>query len=302
MSIKLYDIKNEKFIEENVPAESFMRFLYSNPFGKLSVWALFKRAFFSRWCGVWADSSFSAKTISKFIVANKINIDEMLLPPESFKSFNAFFTRALKDSARPVEDAQNSEAISFPSDGRHLLIKDVSNADTFYTKGQKFNLEKFLGDKKLAEYFEGGDMLISRLAPVDYHRFHFPFDCVISARRKIEGALFSVSPIALVPRISVFWENRRVLNVLESARFGMCAFVEIGATNVGSIVNSREVGDTVSRGDEAGYFNFGGSCVVTLFPKSANIKWNEKLVEMSAQSVECYSHVNAKSGVGGATL
>ncbi len=292
MSIKLYDLKNKKFIEENVPAEAFMRFLHSTAFGKLSIWALFKRAFFSRLCGVWASSSFSAKAVKKFVKTNKINVDEMLFAPDKYKSFNDFFIRKLKDDARLVEDPQNADAISFPSDGRHLLIRDVTKADVFYAKGQTFNLEKFLGDKKLSEYFEGGDMLISRLAPVDYHRFHFPVDCVVAARRKIEGVLYSVSPIALIPKLSVFWENRRVLNILETERFGKIAFVEIGATNVGSIVNTREVGDTVARGDEAGYFNFGGSCVITLFPKSANIHWNETLLEMSQQSVECYSKVN----------
>lgn len=295
MSIKLYDIKNEKFIEENVPAESFMRFLYSNAFGKLSVWALFKRAFFSRLCGLWASSWLSKKTVASFIEKNAINVDEMLFAPTHYENFNSFFTRKLKEDARKVEGGENEKLISFPSDGRHLLIRNVSQADTFYAKGQKFNLGKFLDDKKLAEHFEGGDMLISRLAPVDYHRFHFPIDCVISARRQIEGALFSVSPIALIPRLSVFWENRRILNILESEHFGKCAFVEIGATNVGSIVNSRQIGDVPARGSEAGLFNFGGSCVITLFPKQ-DIDWNSKLIEMSSQSIECYAKVNTLAG------
>ena len=73
---------------------------------------------------------------------------------------------------------------------------------------------------------------------------------------------------------------------------GLCAFAEIGATNVGSIVNFGKIGDRVSRGAQAGLFRFGGSCLVSVFPPSANLKWNPALVEKSAESVECYAHAN----------
>ena len=295
MSIKLYDIVNEKFIEENVPAESFMRFLYENPVGRFATWALFKRAFFSNICGIWADSKFSKGTINSFIKSNNIDVDEFLFAPSAYKTFNDFFTRQLKEDAINIAEKGNENVISLPSHGRHLVVQNVSEATSFYVKGQKFNLAKFLGDKKLAESFVGGDMLISRLAPVDYHRFHFAISGEIVARKQINGDLLSVSPIALVPRLSVFWENKRVLNIIDNAKLGYCAFVEIGATNVGSIVNSRKVGDVVERGDEAGMFRFGGSCVVSLFPKG-RIAWNETLLEMSAKNIECYARVGTQCG------
>ena len=296
MSIKLYDISNKKFIEENVPAENFMRFLYDNPFGRFATWALFKRAFFSKICGLWADSSISKGTIASFVKSNNIDENEFLLPQSSYKTFNDFFTRELKDGAREIAEKENPNVISLPSDGRHLLVKNITEATSFYVKGQKFNLAKFLGNKKLAEAFEGSDMLISRLAPVDYHRFHFAISGEIVARKQINGALLSVSPIALVPRLSVFWENKRVLNVIDNAQLGHCLFVEIGATNVGSIVNFSKIGDNVERGQQAGMFRFGGSCVVSLFPKD-RITWDETLLEMSQQNIECYGHVGMKCGV-----
>lgn len=294
MGIKLFDIQKNSFAREDVPAESLMRFLYGNPIGALSVWALFKRGFFSRLCGMWAASKRSAKAVAPFVAKNGINCDEMVFSPEKYETFNAFFTRRLVDGARPIEDAGNENAVSFPSDGRHLLVRNVSEADKFYAKGQRFDLRAFFGDAELARNFGGGDMLISRLAPVDYHRFHFPLSGCIAARRLINGALYSVSPIALVPRLSVLWENRRVMNIVENPKFGFYAFFEIGATNVGSIVNTRNVGDCVARGDEAGYFNFGGSCVISIFPKG--VKWNEKLVQMSAEGVECYAKEGMKAG------
>ena len=295
MSIKLFDLEKKEFFNEKVPAEAFMRFMYNSVLGRLSVWALFKRAFFSKLGGLWSHSKFSKRTIAPFIKNNNINVDEMLYAPENFKCFNDFFIRALKDGARVIEGVNSPDMVSFPSDGRHLLIRNISQASSFYVKGQKFNLAEFFKDKKLAKVFEGCDMLISRLAPVDYHRFHFPISGTIVARKEIKGALFSVSPIALVKRLSILWENKRVLNFIENQYFGMCAFVEIGATNVGSIVNLRSVGESVERGDVAGYFNFAGSCVITLIPKD-KFEWNETLIEMSSQNVECYTKAGKFAG------
>ena len=288
MGIKIYNLEKGEFEEEKVCAEGFMRFLYGCRAGNFLVWSLFKRVLFSRLCGLWADSRRSSKAVLKFIADNNINTDEMLYAPSNFKTFNEFFTRALAEGARPLADCD----VSFPSDGRHLLVENVSESDTFYVKGRRFDLASFFGDAALAERFRGADMLISRLCPSDYHRFHYPISGEIAARKEISGSLFSVSPIALVPRLSVLWENKRILNMIESPTLGMCAFVEIGATNVGSIINFDKVGALAVRGAQAGMFNFGGSCVVTLIPKSANIKWNSTLREMSSQSVECYCKAN----------
>ena len=295
MSIKIFDLSQNKFAYESVPAERFMRFLYGNCAGRLALWAMFKRAAFSKICGAWAASGKSKKAVLPFIKKHAIDTDEMLYAPENFKCFNDFFTRALKRGARPIENEGDDGAVSFPSDGRHLLIENVSAADSFYAKGQKFDMASFLGDAKLAEAFGSADMLISRLAPVDYHRFHFPVSGEIAARRAINGALYSVSPIALIPRLRVLWENRRVLNIIENGRLGFCAFVEIGATNVGGIVNSANVGDFVERGGEAGYFNFGGSCVVSIFP-GGKIEWNAALRQMSRANIECYARACRAAG------
>ena len=210
MGIKIYNLEKEKFEEEKVCAEGLMRLLYEKRIGSFMVWVLFKRAFFSRLCGLWADSRRSAKAVFKFIEDNGINTDEMLYAPSNFKTFNEFFTRALADGARPLADCD----VSFPADGRHLLVKNASESDVFFIKGRRFDLSGFLGDAALAERFRGADMLISRLCPADYHRFHYPVSGEIAARKEISGALFSVSPIALVPRLSVLWENKRILNNL----------------------------------------------------------------------------------------
>ena len=297
MSLKLFNIQKGKIDEEKVCAESFMRFLYGTQVGRLTTFAIFKRLFFSRLCGLWADSKRSKKSILKFIADNQIDISEFKNPASQFGTFNDFFTRELADDKRPLAENGNANAVSFPSDGRHLLIENITQNDTFYAKGIKFNLAKFLGDEKLALRFENGSMLISRLAPVDYHRFHYPISGEIIARKSIDGKLFSVSPIALSERLSVFWENKRIVNLIESRQFGVCAFVEIGATNVGCIENFGKLGDVVERGEQAGMFRFGGSCVATIFPKENKIEWNSALREYSPQSIECYARVNELAGI-----
>lgn len=294
MGIKIYNLERSQFEEEPVCAEAFMRFLYRGGFlGRASVSAVFARAFFSKIFGLWADSKISARAIGKFVSDKKINMAESLLSADAFKCWNDFFTRELVPSARPIAEQGNGRAISFPSDGRHLLIRNIGENTSFYAKNSFFSLADFLCDEKLAELFYGGDMLISRLSPLDYHRFHFPFDCEILARKEIKGVLESVSTIALKEKLSILWRNKRVLNILENPLLGRCAFVEIGATNVGTIVNFSKIGSRNSRGTQAGMFKFGGSCVVTLIPRGVQLQYNKTLLEMSAKGIESYAKVNS---------
>ena len=113
----------------------------------------------------------------------------------SYRTFNEFFYRALKPEARPITAG---EAVAvFPADGRHLVFPNVDAVEGFYVKGAKFTLAELLGDGALAAEFAGGAMLISRLCPVDYHRFHFPVAGTPGDARLINGWLYSVSPVAL---------------------------------------------------------------------------------------------------------
>lgn len=298
MKVKFYNPASGKIEDENVCAEGFINFLYGNPAGAPLLWAVFKRAFFSRMCGAWADSGFSAKKIAGFVSSNGVDMTDSAQPVGEFKTFNAFFTRALKDGARPCEpETPERSIISFPSDGRHLLVENLSAESLFYAKGARFNLAEFLGSETLAERFGNGSMLISRLCPLDYHRFHFPVSGTLVARKCINGFLKSVSPIALARNLSILWTNKRVLNVVETGDFGLCAFVEIGATNVGSIENFADVGESVCRGAQAGLFRFGGSCVVSVFENVRGVEWNEDLKKYSAKGIECYARACSTAGV-----
>jgi phosphatidylserine decarboxylase len=142
----------------------------------------------------------------------------------------------------------------------------------------------------------GGAMLISRLCPVDYHRFHFPVGGTPGEASLINGWLYSVSPVALRRNIHYLIENKRELTLIQAPSFGEVALLEVGATNVGSIVQSYTFGRDVAKGDEKGLFAFGGSCVITLF-QAGRIRFDADLLEQSGQHLETYAKMGDRLGL-----
>ena len=125
-------------------------------------------------------------------------------------------------------------------------------------------------------------MLISRLCPVDYHRFHFPVSGHLFNTKLLNGSLFSVNPIALRHKISIFWENKRYLSIIDNEKIGKVIQLLIGATCVGSVHLTSKANTNIKKGDEYGYFSFGGSCVITLYP-SKKIAFREDLIDQSGK-------------------
>jgi phosphatidylserine decarboxylase len=243
----------------------------------------------------------SSFKILPFIVAYNLDVDEFAKSAFAFKTFNEFFCRALKPAARPV--APDARVAVLPADGRHLVFPDVDLADGFYVKGAKFTLAELFGEAQLppeqqvlASRFAGGAMLISRLAPMDYHRFHFPVGGKAGEPQFINGWLYSVHPVALRRNLHHLVENRRMVTLMESPRFGTVAMVEIGATAVGRIRQTFIPGRDVAKGEEKGLFAFGGSCVITLFARD-RIRFDADLVEQSAQHRETYAKMGDRLGV-----
>ena len=203
---------------ELIYGEGFLRWAYGNNLGRLTVALAFKRSWFSRWYGWRMNRPASRKKIGSFIRDYGVDVTEFAATVDSYASFNEFFYRTLKPSARPIA---KGEAVSvFPADGRHLAIENVSAADYFYIKGQRFDLKTFLGSTGLAAEFKEGSILISRLCPVDYHRFHFPVSGQVGTARNLGNSLRSVSPLALRRKLSILWENHRSITEVYSKIFG----------------------------------------------------------------------------------
>ena len=232
------------------------------------------------------DRPASRDKIEPFIEQYEIAMGDYKERREVYRTFNEFFFRELGPGARPI--AGDEDTIVFPADGRHLAIPDLSQAERIYAKGQSFDLQGFLGSLEQAERFADGSVVISRLCPVDYHRFHSPVEGKLIQIEQIPGPLYSVSPIALRNRMAYLWSNKRVLALIESQKFGRVAFVAIGATCVGRVHMSVQEEANLGKGDEIGYFAFGGSCVATIFEKG-RVQLAEDLVSHSANSTEVYA-------------
>ena len=278
---------------ELVYGENWLKLIYDNPFGKLLLWAAVKKSWFSRWYGWRMSQPASKARIRPFIRKYKLDEEEFDSDPEGFRSFNEFFSRKLKPDARPIEQ-ENAVAV-FPADGRHLGVQDLSANLGFYVKGQKFDLPKLFQSEELAGRFRKGSLIISRLCPVDYHRFHAPVSGKISEARLINGSLFSVNPIALRKRLSVFWENKRYLCMIDSDYHGKVAQFIVGATCVGSATFTFSQNQRVNKGEELGYFSFGGSSVLTLFEKD-RLRISEDVQQHSQANIETYAKMGEEMG------
>lgn len=286
--IRYYNRYTQTQETERIFGEKWLRFAYEKPLGRASVWLFARRKFFSAYYGWKMNKRRSALKIIPFIAEYDIDVDEFAKRAFDYRNFNEFFYRSLKPESRPINPDANTAVL--PADGRHLAFPNVDAADGFYVKGAKFTLAELLGDAALAEKFAGGSMLISRLCPVDYHRFHFPVAGQPGESRLINGWLYSVSPIALQRNIRYLVENKRMITLVESPVFGTVAMIEVGATNVGTIKQTYVDDRAVAKGEEKGFFAFGGSCVITVFLKG-RITFAEDLVTQSANCVETYARM-----------
>ncbi|MEC8329557.1 MAG: archaetidylserine decarboxylase [Verrucomicrobiota bacterium] len=291
--ISYYNRANGMIEEESVYGERFLRWAYGNCLGRLTVALAVKRLWFSCWYGWRMNRPKSRSKIAPFISDYSLKTEDFAASVDSYASFNEFFYRQLKKSARPV--VQEDKLVCFPADGRHLAISDISISDSFYIKGQYFNVSSFVEDSALASAYMGGAMLISRLCPVDYHRFHFPVSGQVSDCVLLSGSLRSVSPLALRRNLSILWENRRTRTVIKSEEFGEVLMFEVGATCVGGIHQTFSPG-IVKKGEEKGFFSFGGSCVVTLF-KKGTIQFDADLLKYSEQGMEVFALMGERCGM-----
>lgn len=296
---RFYNRDTRQLETEQIYGERYLRWIYENPVGKLALNLLVRRALFSKIMGWQMSTARSARKILPFIIRYNIDADEFAKNPLLYKNFNAFFARALKPEARPVAEPGNEKLAVLPADGRHLVFQDLSATTGFYVKNARFNIAELLGDPALAARYENGSMLISRLCPTDYHRYHFPVAGTPGETRLINGSLYSVHPIALRKNIRYLVQNKRTLTLHQTDLFGQVAILEIGATSVGSIRQLFPENHPVRKGDLKGLFAFGGSCTITLFEKN-RIRFCDDLLAQSACQMETYAKMGTPLGTAAA--
>ncbi len=260
-----------------------LRFAYETLLGRTLWPVLFGSKFVSSLMGRKYDSPRSKASIASLASIPGCRADEAEKPIEAYDSFNEFFTRRLKPGVRPL-----GEDFVSPADGRLRLYLNAGLDTPFPLKGAVKSLRQVLAPSTSTSSLHltssSLDIAVIRLAPVDYHRFHFPCDCtVLGAPRVIKGAYHSVNPIALLKCPDIYADNERQI-VKARAAFGEFWMVDVGAFGVGTIVQTY-TGDKQAKGAERGYFKFGGSTVILVLPAGA-VKFDSDLVRNSYAGLE----------------
>ncbi len=258
--------------------ESTLSFLYGNAFGRL-ITKLLCRRFISNIGKAYMNSRFSKRRIAKLIKTHNIDMNDY--ENREFSSFNDFFTRKLADGKRKIDMAP--ESVVSPADSK-LTVYDIDEESVYRIKGCDYSIVKLLGgDHELAREFFGGKCFIYRLTVDNYHRYCYTDGGTEESYRFIPGILHTVNPIATA-RYDVYGKNCRELTVLNTDNFGRVAFIEVGAMMVGKINNNHR-SDRFERGDEKGYFSFGGSTIIMLYKKDT-VVLDSDIAENSKTEIE----------------
>lgn len=278
--VQFYRRGSNRLETETVLGDGLMRWAYGSRIGHVLHPFLFSNGIVSRLIGAYCNSVLSRRRIGPTIQKLGIDVAEFADEPDQYPCFNAFFVRRLKPESRPFAD--DDAQFSAPADGRYLLTPHIDDDTVVPVKGRPYSIRALLGNA-VAD-FCGGDVLVARLCPADYHRFHFPVSGSVRYVREFPGRYHSVNPIALARGLDVFAENKRVCTVFDTSMFGAVGFVEVGAFGVGSIVQTHGRA-TFNKMDEKGYFEFGGSTIILVIG-AGRAAWSDDLVTNSASGYE----------------
>ncbi len=241
---------------------SIQDFLYNTKTGRILLRPLISRPV-SVLLGAFLDSRLSAVLIPFFVKKQGIRLSDYRL--KGIKSFNDFFCRRLKKGLRTV--SRDINELIAPCDGL-LSVYSINALTVLSVKQSSFSIDRLLKDPSLSAGFEGGYALVFRLCVDNYHRYIYFDSGKQHKTRRIKGVYHTVRPVAL-EKYPVFIENSREYTVIDTEAFGRAVQMEVGALLVGRIVNLKRAPAYVKRGEEKGYFEFGGSTVMILLPEGA---------------------------------
>lgn len=274
-----------------------IEFIYENSLGNLLL-PIITHPALSKLYGKIQDTKMSAKKVPEFVTNFDINMDEFEKGSirvnkieDSYKNFNEFFIRAFKKGKRTFsEDASDLGA---PAEGRYFGYSKITNDIKIPVKGHDLTAENLLCSDKYLEHFQNGPLVIARLCPVDYHRYHYPDGGSTVENYNIHGEYHSVNPMALHFKSDIFIKNERRVSILETENFGLMAYIEVGATCVGKIVQSHDESVPHIKGQEKGYFLFGGSTVIVIGEEG---KWepSSDILSNTSNGIETYIRLGDK--------
>jgi len=296
-NIFVQDRETKKIIKELIPQHihTFIKMLYANSAGLAMTETQGSTLLIqlSQNQGEYANSSKSLTEIADFIKLYNLDLDIIQDPIHSFKTFNEFFYRKIKMDLRPID--QDETIVVSPADCRMHVFENVTIAKQLWVKGHGFTLKTLLQDPNLESIFDGCSIVIARLAPQDYHRYHFPVSGQLGDFINQGNSLYTVNPIAIRSSIDVYSANKRVSVLMNNKTFGSVMYITVGATMVGSVVLTSTPQSFVQKGDEHGYFAFGGSTILLLFQKGV-VEFDQDLLLNSQVMMETLVKVGTRIG------
>ncbi|MCR5112635.1 MAG: phosphatidylserine decarboxylase [Acholeplasmatales bacterium] len=261
---------------ESNPSGS-QKFLYRNVFGRFLLKCFLIRPWFTKFMGWFLSRKISKKRIPKFIEEGHINVDDYIV--DDVKSYNDFFIRKIKEGRRIIDNEPSHFIAPCDSELRVFKINDDS---IFEIKDSYYRVADLIKNDELAKEFLGGWCFIFRLSTSDYHRYSYPDSGKKNENIHIKGVFHTVNPIAL-ERYNFYKTNSREYTVLDTDNFGKLIMCEVGAMMVGKIKNHHQE-YTYTRGEEKGYFEFGGSTIVVLTKDILTV--DEDILRNTSEGVE----------------
>lgn len=280
--------RDGSIINQTNGQDRLLGMLYGSAAGRLLLRPLVSPVV-SKAAGAFLSSGLSRFLIRPFIRSNRIDMEPF--EPVQYRSYNEFFSRQIRPEMRPID--QNPAHLIAPCDSKLTVLK-ITPDSRLRLKHTDYTLESLLRDQALALEYAGGYAMIFRLTVDDYHRYCYVCDGKKSRNVRIPGVLHTVNPIAN-DHYPIYKVNSREYSLLSSDIFGDILMMEVGALLVGKIVNHHEEA-SVQRGQEKGYFQFGGSTVVLLIqPHKALI--DPDLLENSRLNIETVVRMGEKIGI-----
>lgn len=242
----------------------------------------------------------SKAKIPGFVKTYQLPTTDLLEPNlANYESFNDFFARKLKAGVRVPAEPEDESVLVSCADCRCVVFQNIEIATTYWIKGQHFSISNLIQDAEIAKGYEGGSIAIFRLAPQDYHRWHSPVTARIGGIKDISGTYFTVNPMAVNENLDVFTENKRsVMEQYTAFSATPVLNVAVGALLVGSInwTVPPNAGAVVKKGDELGFFAYGGSTVIAVFPADMAVRFDDDLVQNSLEKTETVIEVGNSIG------
>lgn len=206
-------------------------------------------------------------------------IPDRKAPHWGWRSFNAFFHRQIKPEMRPIAKPKDPKVVVSANDGTvYNIARDVKLLDRFWLKGEPYSLQDMLAGHRYVERFVGGDVFQSFLSGANYHRWHAPVAGTVRYTEIVNALTFteaeSAGPDPNAGTLSLGYEtatNTRGLVFIESGdpAIGMVCVIPVGITEISSVTIGVRPGQWVEKGDELGYFSYGGSTLALVFQPGA---------------------------------